>query len=83
MLPEVTMNEIIVLEKSQASSSSLTKKYILAGIKFQHVGRTMFEKLSMSKGSKDLLDTFAKGFSFSMVHARVNKCISNATIIEN
>ena len=51
-------------------------------MRFQHVGRTMSEKLSMSKGSKDSLDTYAKGFYFSMVHVEVNKCnILNATII--
>ena len=43
----------------------------------------MSTKLSMSKSSKDSLDTFAKGFCFSMEYVRINKCISNATIIEN
>ena len=43
----------------------------------------MTEKLSMCKGAKDLLDEFTKGFYFSMVHVRVNKCISNATIVEH
>ena len=52
-------------------------------MRLQHVGRNMSEKLSMSKSSKDSLDKFAKVFSFSMVHVRINKCISNATIIDN
>ena len=43
----------------------------------------MSEKLSISKSSKDPLDKFAKGFCFSMVHIRISKCISNATITEN
>ena len=79
-----------MFEKSQTSSSSspTTKKTTLVGkynkkMKFQHVGRTMSKKLSMSKSSKDSLDTFAKVFCFSMVHVRINKCISNPYIIEN
>ena len=53
-------------------------------MKFQHVGRSMSHKLSMSKGLEDLLDTCTKGFYFSMVHVGVSKCsIYNATIIGN
>ena len=52
-------------------------------MRFQRAGRIMSEKLSISKSSKDTLDKFAKGFCFSMVHIRISKCISNATITEN
>ena len=52
-------------------------------MKFQHVGTTMSEELSMSKSSKDSLDKFSKGHCFSMVHVGVNKCLSNQTIIES
>ena len=43
----------------------------------------MSEKLSMSKSSKDSLDKFEKEFCFLMMHVGRDKCISNATIIEN
>ena len=77
--PDLTINKVAVLAKSQTSSSSSTKKITLVGKykkkkRFHHVGRTMSEKLSMSKSSKDLLDKFAKGFCFSMVHVGINKC---------
>ena len=86
--PDLIINKVAVLEKSQTSSSSSTKKITLVGkynkkMSLQHVGRNMSEKLSMSKSSEDSLDKFAKGFCFSMVHVGINKCISNATFIEN
>ena len=90
--PDLAINKVVVREKlqtsSSSSSSSTTKKTTLVGkynkkMKFQRVGRTMSKKLSMSKSLKDSLDTFAKGFYFSMVHVGINKCISNATIIVN
>ena len=67
-----------------------TEKIILVGMVgkynkniFQHVGRIISEKLSMSKSLKYSLDIFGKGFCFSMAHLGINKFISNVTIIEN
>ena len=65
--PDLTINKVVVLEKSQTSSST-TKKTTLVGkynkkMKFQHVGRTMPTKLSMSKSSKNSPDTLQKDFA--------------------
>ena len=74
---DLTINKVVVLEKSQASSSSSAKIQLVRKYKkkmrFQHVGRITS---SLSKGSKYSLDTFAKGFWFSVVHVGVNKCVS-------
>ena len=91
--PKLTINKVVVVVWKisgfiitiiSSSSENLHWFTNKRKMKFQHVGRSMSHKLSMSKGLEDLLDTCTKGFYFSMVHVGVSKCsIYNATIIDN
>ena len=43
----------------------------------------MKTKLSLSEPCKDNINHFGKGFCISIVHSRVNSCLSNNAILEN
>ena len=65
-----------------ASQRVLTGKYTKKA-KYQNVGSMMNQKLKLHDPYKDDGDKFGKVFFLSIIHTRLNKCLSNEAILEN
>ena len=49
---------------------------------YQHVGKTMIQKVRATQKCMDKTEKTAKGFCFSIIHKGAIKCLSNASVIQ-